>query len=382
VSAGSPGGRGRAVAAAGAAAAAVLPVLAELRLAPAEQRPSGRWRGSEVVPRGATLLGVSLRTPQLEAMGADPAVVRSMVLGLPFDVVRLGAYWSRLERSPQRWSFEELDTQIDDAASYGKRVILGVGAVKNFGYPEQFVPAHQLRSPLPERALIGPRTHPRLLEGALAFIGAVVERYREHPAVGAWQVEHEAVDPLGLEHSWRLSESFVRAEIDVVRRADPGRPVILNGFLPTSLPVRAQQWWRTRDQGDSLAVASRLADVVGIDFYPRHGLVSVGKVTCYLDGSRRRWHQRRRQRVGEGRRVMVTEGQAEPWETVTEPPSPNGRVMYSCRPEDVISTYNQCMRWHAGLWAYLFWGAEYWVKRALIGDRSYLDAVARVLREA
>jgi hypothetical protein len=305
-----------------------------------------------------------------------------MVLGLPFDVVRLGAYWSRLERSVRCWSFGELDAQLDDAASHGKDVILGVGAVKNFGYPELFVPGHQLGSPLPEHSMIGPDSHPHLLEGARAFVAAVVERYRHHPAVVAWQVEHEAVDPLGLEHSWRLSESFVRSEVDVVRKVDPSRPVILNGFLPTSLPVRAQQWWRTRDQGDSLAVASRLADVVGIDFYPRHALVGVGTRTCYLDGSRRRWHRGRRHKVSDGRRAMVTEGQAEPWETVTEPPSPNGRVMYSCRPEDVITTYNQCMGWHAGLWAYLFWGAEYWVKRALAGDRSYLDAVARVLREA
>ena len=36
----------------------------------------------------------------------------------------------------------------------------------------------------------------------------VAERYRDHAAVVAWQVEHEALDPLGLEHSWRLSGSL------------------------------------------------------------------------------------------------------------------------------------------------------------------------------
>ena len=48
---------------------------------------------------------------------------------------------------------------------------------------------------------------------------------------------------------------------------------MMNGFLPTSLPVRLSQWWQTRDQGDSLAVAQRLADMVGIDYYPRHALI-------------------------------------------------------------------------------------------------------------
>ncbi len=67
----------------------------------------------------------------------------------------------------------------------------------------------------------------------------------------AWQVEHEAVDPLGLEHSWRLNADFVAAEVQAVRRADPSRPILMNGYLPVSLPVAPTQWWQTRDQGDS-----------------------------------------------------------------------------------------------------------------------------------
>ena len=46
-----------------------------------------------------------------------------------------------------------------------------------------------------------------------------------------------------------------------------------------------QQWWRTRDQGDSLAVAQQLADIVGVDFYPRHALAARGGRTAYLTGS-------------------------------------------------------------------------------------------------
>ena len=104
-----------------------------------------------------------------------------------------------------------------------------------------------------------------------------MERYRDREAIVAWQVEHDAVDPLGMEHSWRLSATFVRQEVAAVRAADPTRPVMMNGFLPTSAPVRMQQWWRTRDQGDSLAVAQQLADIVGVDFYPRHALVAGGR---------------------------------------------------------------------------------------------------------
>ena len=77
---------------------------------------------------------------------------------------------------------------------------------------------------------------------------------------------------------------------------------------------------------------------------------------------------------------MIVEGQAEPWEAVTTPPSPPGRAMYSCLPEHMIENYSQCMRWSAqrggALDAYLFWGAEYWVLR---GSRA-IRATCRLSR--
>jgi hypothetical protein len=80
---------------------------------------------------------------------------------------------------------------------------------------------------------------------------------------------------------------------------------------------------------------------------------------------------------------MVAEGQAEPWEAVTTPPSPRGTGMYSCLPEQVVGNYNQCMRvfrqGQAVPWAYLFWGAEYWLLRQQQGDPRYLGAFARIL---
>jgi hypothetical protein len=261
-----------------------------------------------------------------------------------------------------------------------------VGAVKTFGYPEFFVPPGRLPRPIQEGALVHADDHAWLLEPALEFVTRVVERYRDRSAVVGWQVEHESVDPLGLEHSWRLGADFVLAEIAALRRADPSRPVLLNGFLPMSNLVALQQWWRTRDQGDSLAFAVEHADTVGLDVYPCHGLVSLGTLTAYLSGGGGAGPRRLRRRllsrvVARGRRVMVTEGQAEPWETVVKPPDPRRGAMFSCTPEAMIETYNDCMTW-GELEAYLFWGAEYWLLRDLSGDGSYLGAFARILDQA
>jgi hypothetical protein len=362
-------------------------VLTELRLARAARPVTDRWREVPLpAARGAVPLGISYRPLQAEALGLDPGAALEALLRYPFELLRVGAYWSRLEPRAGAFDFTELDRVIDAAQRAGKRVIVGVGAVKNFGYPEFFVPGHHLDRPLPEGRLVTPDSHPALLDAATAFVARVVARYAGRDAVIAWQVEHEAVDPLGVEHSWRLSEAFVAAEAAAVRAADPGRPVLMNGFLATSTPVALQQRWRTRDQGDSLAVALRLADIVGADIYPRHAVAAAGPVALYLDGGGTRRGRLRRERLlgqaaAAGRRLMVAEGQAEPWEAVTTPPNPSGRVMYSCRPEDLIGNYAACLDWAGptALEGYLFWGAEYWLAREHGGDPCYLRAFARVL---
>jgi hypothetical protein len=368
------------------AAALAIPVLPEIRIARASQRLTGAWSELPVESPGTAMLGISFRPLQASALGLDPRQALAELLPYPFHLIRLAAYWNQVERSDGSLDTSVLDYQIDAAALAGKKILLCVGAVKAFGYPEFFVPPHHLAAPLPEGQLIGPRNHPQLLDAATAFVSRIVARYRSHPAIVAWQVEHEAVDPLGMEHSWRLAVDFVAAETAAVRAADPSRLVMQNGFLATSAPVRLQQRWRTRDQGDSLAAAEQLADIVGVDFYPRHGLATVGPLTAYLAGSKSLWQRRAGSRLraavaGSGRRLMIAEGQAEPWETVTTPPSPAARGMYSCLPEHVIDNYNAGMRLGGpdGLWAYLFWGAEYWLKRRQQGDDSYLAAFARVL---
>jgi hypothetical protein len=374
----------------GAAGLLALPLALEVRIKRAAQPMTDAWQHLPIEPRESTLLGLSFRPPQVELLGLDARATLHTLLAYPFHIIRLGAYWKRMEPELGAFLTDELDWQIDTAERTGKQIILCVGPVKTFSYPEFFVPAHYLRSPLPEHTRIKPSDYPALLAAATEFSTRIVERYQQRKSIIAWQVEHEAVDPLGMEHSWRLDVSFVEQEVAAIRSADPSRPVMMNGFLPTSLPVRLSQWWRTRDQGDSLAVAGRLADIVGIDYYPRHALLSIGNTTVYLDGAKSPWHQQRRKRLYAQtrtyrQRLMVAEGQAEPWETVTTPPNPLGQGMYSCLPEHVIANYNTWMHWSrqaSPLFAYLFWGAEYWVLRKQCSDASYLQAFARILEQS
>lgn len=300
---------------------------------------------ADVAPRGETALGISVNPLQAEAYGLDPETALLDLLPLPFQVVRLPAYWSRMEPRPGRWLPEELDAQVEAAERHGKQIIVGVGAVTNFGHPGHFVPAHRLGRPLREGQLVTAATHRLLLDAALNQVTRVVERYRDVSAIIAWQVEHEALDSL------RLGAGFVGEQVDAVRAADSRRPILMNGYLAASPLARLQQRWHTRGQGGSFAIAMRSADIVGIDLYLTPG-----------DHPERRLQSLAEHARDHSKRIVVIAGQA-------------GRTA-----THIVETYNRCMV--VSPEAYLFSGAEYWLLRARQRDRSYLDAFVHLLERA
>jgi beta-galactosidase GanA len=193
----------------GLASLLALPVASEVRIKRAAQPLTDAWRSASIEPRRVTLLGLSYRPPQVEALGLDAQLTLRTLLAYPFQLIRLGAYWNRMEPAPGAFDTRSLDWQVEASERAGKQIVLCVGALKTFGYPEFFAPAHHLPNPLPERTRIRPVAYQPLLTAATDFITRIVDRYKAHTSIVAWQVEHEAVDPLGMEHSWRLDVAFV-----------------------------------------------------------------------------------------------------------------------------------------------------------------------------
>ena len=112
------------------------PALTELRLRRAAQPLTEQWRQLPVQPRGAAQLGISFRPLQAAALGLDPDGALQALLAYPFQVIRLSAYWNQLEPHHGHFQPGELDRQLDAAEQAGKQVIVCLGAVKAFGYPE------------------------------------------------------------------------------------------------------------------------------------------------------------------------------------------------------------------------------------------------------
>ena len=125
-------GIGMALAVAGATA---VPIAMETRIARSVQPLTGAWKDLPVGPRGATHLGISFRPFQVEAFGLDARATLQTLLAYPFQLIRLGAYWSRIEPRAGEFDTRELDWQIEAAERARKQVILAVGAVKTSAIP-------------------------------------------------------------------------------------------------------------------------------------------------------------------------------------------------------------------------------------------------------
>jgi hypothetical protein len=103
---GRPGGSARArhlaalTAGVATAAGALAGPASQLRIARAARPLTGRWQQVPVEPRGQARLGISFRPLQAQVLGLDPMATLATLLGYPFQLIRLGAYWNRIEGGP------------------------------------------------------------------------------------------------------------------------------------------------------------------------------------------------------------------------------------------------------------------------------------------
>src|ERR1700733_11914738 len=99
----------------GATSVLALPFAFEARLKRPAQPLTDAWQHLPIEPRRSTLLGISFRSPQLAVLGLDMRTTLQTLLTYPFHLIRLGAYWNRIEPEPGVFSYDELDWQIDAA---------------------------------------------------------------------------------------------------------------------------------------------------------------------------------------------------------------------------------------------------------------------------
>ena len=310
-----------------------------------------------------TAIGTSFASWRAQARGLDYRAAFKRLCGMGLAVVRLSASW----RNIATVGYRDLDWLLTYAAEARQRVVLTVG-MKALGWPEFYLP----EGLNPSDGSVRRR--------ALQHVAGVVRRYRDNPALVAWQIENEPFNRSGPQARW-IPRPVVRNEARLVRSMDPTRPLVVTTFAHFDAGLdrvssRHQSTWKRRlgltipAEREALTVLRR-GDILGLDVYRSIGFIDesgqegIGHAAADQLAAVARWQRIARE---QNKRLWVTEAQAEPWEARPR------EVPLTVQPEDVITLVSGLAA--VGIEAVLLWGSEYWLWRQDHGDPRWVEAVA------
>lgn len=141
--------------------------------------------------------------------------LRAMLGDLGLRNIRFVSYWSDIEASEGTYDFSELDWQFEMAKEYDAKVSLALG-LRQPRWPECHMPEWAETLPKSE-------WEPRLK----TFIGAVVERYKNHPQLESYQLENEFFLTVFGECKDFDRDRLV-SEFNLVRQLDPNHKLIVS----------------------------------------------------------------------------------------------------------------------------------------------------------
>jgi hypothetical protein len=324
-------------------------------------------------------IGTTFSSKQCQYLQVDAKKTFKEILKTRFDLIRLSAYWDELEPHEGVYDFSSLDWQIAEVKGKQIPIVLTVG-MKAPRWPEYFIPPWVLK-------------HLRLRKGAdvsknaylrrrtLAFIEAVVMRYRDEEAIHYWQVENEPLDRVGAGYWW-ISPAFLKQEVALVRLLDTrSRPIIITAVTYPNPLLRRLMYLFMRH--DTIDEAFGVGDILGVNVYPVVGHRWLMKKSYYwtTPEERKEYLASILRRPTRGKKpVWITELQAEPWEPdqlvytgQAQPPTGDPAILRQSMQE--LSDL--------GITTILLWGAEYWqFRKARYKDSAWWDEVRRLLQES
>jgi hypothetical protein len=325
-------------------------------------------------------VGISFSPRRARQLGLDGHESFRQLEQFGFGIIRLSAYWDDVDGN----GYRGLDWYLDEATRSGQPIALSVG-MKGVGWPEYYIPPALVPGDTGDGQDV--TRDPQLRAATLEFVKQTVLRYRDSPAVVAWQVENEPFNPAGP-HRWVIGRDFLREEVAAVKELDR-RPVIVNVFGHFNMLMdRAAQrggldthtllgFDSDRAEKDSVGALSR-GDIFGLDVYTSIGFRMMGQE--YVARASSDWpdHAARWRKLArrQGQLAWVTEAQAEPWESSrTQQTLAQPRTI---SPDDIRKTFEDIEA--SGYSTVMFWGAEYWLWRAQEGDGRWLRVVRTILR--
>lgn len=183
--------------------------------------------------------GMSFNTMYAQELGLNWKETYDAILhDLGVRHLRLAAHWPMVEPIQDVYNFDELDYQLAEAEAVGAEVVFAVGR-RLPRWPECHIPQWA-------EAL----TWEEQQEEILSYATAVINRYKDNPAITYWQIENEPyLEVFAKEHCGEFDEAFFEREVDHFRSLDDSRPFLVtdSGNLGT--------WFGPYKHGDAFGTS-------------------------------------------------------------------------------------------------------------------------------
>lgn len=275
--------------------------------------------------------GVTFSAPYAEGLGLEwKKVYTEMFKDLKPKYIRLSAYWNSVEKQRGEIDFSDLDFQVDEAVKNNAKIVIGVGR-RLPRWPECHDPQW-----------IKGLSQSSLKNAQLSYVEAVVTHFSDRSNVIAWQVENEPfLSTFGI--CPQLDTEILDAEINLVKKLDPVRPVIITDSGELSF------WMYSGARGD----------IFGTTFY-RYVFSDVFKRywTNHIPALYYRFKGGMLSILHPGKPIVIMELEAEPWTTKGIPNTPideQFKTMGINNFETIVKIAGS-----TGFSPQYLWGVEWW----------------------
>lgn len=298
-----------------------------------------------------TQLGTTFIASYAEYYGLDAQeTYKALVYDLGIRHFRLVSYWDKIEKTPGQYDFSQLDWQFQIAEQSNAKISLALG-LRQPRWPECHMPRWAAEKPKDQWS-----------HDLKEFMGKVIDRYKDSPALQTYQLENEYFLKAFGECP-DFSRDRLIDEFNFVKQKDPNHPVIItrsNNVL-------------------GLPIGKPTPDKFGVSVYKRVWDKNITK--RYFEYPFPAWFYAFLAGAGQiltGKDMIVHELQAEAWlpEGYTMPTAPieeQNKSMNAERLRDRIE-YGQA----TGMKTIDLWGSEWWYWRKV---KLHDDSLWNVVRE-
>jgi hypothetical protein len=299
-------------------------------------------------------LGVTFIPGYAAYLGLDAHQTYTAILDdLHVKHLRLVSYWSDIEPTAGSYDFAELDYEMQQAAAHGAKVSLAIG-LRQPRWPECHPPTWA------DTTQPATTWQPQLER----YMSAVVNRYKDSPALESYQLENEYyLNAFGECHNF--DRRRLASELALVQWLDPSRPVIMS---------------RSNNYA-GFSLRQPLPDSIGISIYRHVWSAPIHRYFTYPFPS---WYYAflaGAEQILTGKPSLIHELQAEPW-------PPNGQDMLATSLSEQNKTFDAAtlagtvqFGKQTGIRQIDLWGAEYWYYRTqVLHDKSVWNTAKTVFR--